>query len=262
MSQAYPISDPGMELRDLLSSEDFRARMRKPRNLNADMKAFSSLAQHFAGSGDMLLQALVNVALEITPADSAGISLEIQEDTNPRFQWVAVAGSFERFLHGTTPRFFSPCGECVDRGKPQLYTVSKPYYDFLGIEAEPITDGILIPWKTAEQQGTFWIVSQQGPEAFDFDDYSVLVSLTEFAAIAVEQQGKRRMQRRDDRMESAASTSHTMAHEINNPLQSLTNTVYLAKQGDANANLHLEQASRDLARLSEIVKTLLVPRKD
>jgi hypothetical protein len=95
------------------------------------------------------------------------------------------AGTFSQYLNGTTPRFFSPCGTCLSAGRPQRYRVTKPYYDFLGVVAEPINDGLLIPWTSDESRGTIWAISQGSAETFGPDDYKLLNTLADFAGISV-----------------------------------------------------------------------------
>ena len=51
--------------------------------------------------------------------------------------------------------------------------------------------------------------------------------------------------------------AHKLAHRINNPLQSLTNTIFLARYGKDNVEEHLVQAEADLQRLSLQVAKLL-----
>ena len=165
--------------------------------------------------------------------------------------------SFAHFLHGTTPRFFSPCGTTLDRGVAQHYRLTKPYYDFLGIEADPVTDGILIPWSAENLRGTLWCVSHKSDTAFDAEDYRMLQSLADFAAIAIRQQVQQKILVKHAEEASAAAMANQLAHEINNPLQSLTNTVYLAAQGGKDAHGYAEQASRDLNELSGLVRKLL-----
>jgi hypothetical protein len=116
---------------------------------------------------ESVLQELVSAAVELCGDESAGISLVDPESGT--FQWVAITGSFAPYLHGRTPRNFSPCGTCLDTGRPQLYRVTRPYYDFLGVTAQPITDGILIPWSNEFLKGTLWAVSHSSSEAFDFE---------------------------------------------------------------------------------------------
>lgn len=148
-------------------------------------------------------------------ADSAGISLEETGDNGERrFRWVAISGSFAGFLGGTTPRFFSPCGTTLDAGRPQLYRVTKPYYEYLGIQAEPITDGILIPWETGEMRGTIWCVSQGRHEAFDMADYQLLEGLASFAAIAVRNSFQQKQLREQEGLLGAAAVAEKLRPEL------------------------------------------------
>jgi hypothetical protein len=51
--------------------------------------------------------------------------------------------------------------------------------------------------------------------------------------------------------------AHQLAHRINNPLQSLTNTIFLARHGKDNVEEYLVQAEADLQCLSQQVAKLL-----
>ena len=186
---------------------------------------------------------------------SAGVSL-LEGDT---FRWVAVAGSFSKFLGGRTPTNFSPCGVCMERNRAQLYKVDKPYYDFLGIEAEPIREGILLPWHAGQQEGTIWIVSQQESGKFDREGYRLAQMLADFAAIAVRHQEAMDTAREQEQLAASARTANELAHQINNPLQSLTNAVYLLRKSEAGYDKGqvMEIMSTDLQRLSDLVKKIL-----
>jgi hypothetical protein len=247
-----------MELRDLLHDEHFPHRKKSPADPDRESVALRRLARTFAGNPELVLQELVDLAVQFCGADSAGISLEESNETPEwRFRWVAVAGSFEKYLYGTTPRHYSPCGTCLDSGRPQLYRVTKPYYDYLGVVAEPITDGILIPWMSDDLRGTLWAVAHHSDEAFDLDDYNLLNGLADFASIAIRHRRQDKVLRQKEREAASAAKAHELAHHINNPLQSLTNTIYLAQRGGADAVAHMEQAARDLSSLSELVKRIL-----
>lgn len=177
----------GMELRDLLDDPEFRLRKKRPRQETYAAEAYRILARVFVDNPDAVLQCLVEAATAFCGADSAGVSLEETADGNGerRFRWIAIAGSFAPFLNGTTPRFFSPCGTTLDRKRAQLYRVRKPYYDYLGVKADPITDGILIPWQAGEMRGTLWVVSHRHRKAFDVEDFKLIDGLADFASIAV-----------------------------------------------------------------------------
>lgn len=251
--------DTGMELHDLLSDPDFPRRAPKRRDPARETEALRRLARLFASRPEVVLQELCDIAVESCGADSAGVSLEVP-DPNPaeaRFRWVAIAGSFAQYIHGTTPRFYSPCGTCLDRNAPQLYRVTKPYYDFLGVEAEPIVDGLLIPWVAGNTRGTLWMISHTNTEAFHIDDYQLLRALADFAAIAVRHRNQQETLLRQAEAAAAAAMANNLAHKINNPLQSLTNTVFLAGQGGENVPQLLQQASAELDSLSSCVRELL-----
>jgi hypothetical protein len=254
-------SDTGMELRDLLSDRAFLSRTGKRRDLQQPFDALRRITQVFATHPEDVLQELVNVAMTCCGADSAGISLEEPDQSaKPTFRWVAVAGSFSQYIEGRTPRFFSPCGTCLDSGRPQLYRVTKPYYDFLGVTAEPITDGMLIPWEADRIRGTIWAVSHTSELAFERADYELLKSLSDYVAVIIRQRKVDEKARQVAKAEASLERAHKMAHQINNPLQSLTNTLFLASQAGPAAQSYIQSALAELASLSDRVRRLLALR--
>lgn len=148
-----------------------------------EAELFVRLRASLAESKEAAMNALVQIAVTDCHADSAGISLE---EPGPKgdlqFRWVVVAGSFVPYLNGTTPRFYSPCGTCLDRGVPQRYQIWEPYYNFLGVNAKPIRDGLLIPWHAEHRQGTLWIVSHQSNDCFTESDFALMRKLASFVA--------------------------------------------------------------------------------
>ena len=181
--------DSGFEMHDLLDSREFTQRTPKTHVTNREQLALKKIAEQFSAPPEAMLQELLQAAVDYCGADSAGVSLEEQDETgNLRFRWIAVAGSFKKYLHGTTPRKFSPCGVCIDQWRPQYYKVTKPYYDFLGVTAEPILDGMLIPWESNALRGTIWVVSHKTESAFDMSDYTMLKRLADLISVAVRHQ--------------------------------------------------------------------------
>jgi hypothetical protein len=252
------VSDSGMELRDLLKDEDFAQRTARKRDFQQPFEALSPITKVYAERPEEILQELVQVAANCCGADSAGISLEEPNEVGePTFRWVAIAGTFSQYLHGRTPRFFSPCGSCLDSGRPQLYRVTKPYYDFLGASADAITEGILIPWEADGIRGTIWVISHQREEIFERQDYELVKGLADFIAITVRQRKMDESARELAKAKASADRAHEMAHAINNPLQKLTNTMFLAQQRIPDSDKYLDVAAYELAALSERVKELL-----
>jgi signal transduction histidine kinase len=247
-----------MELRDLLADSDFPNRTRRPHSTQQSVEAVSRLARVFAGQPQAVLQELVDIAVRYCGADSAGISLEEESPTGEKkFRWVAIAGSFAQYLNGTTPRFFSPCGTCLDAQRAQLYRVTQPYYDFLGVHAEEITDGMLIPWVNDFCRGTIWAVAHHSRDAFDLEDYRLLSTLADFASMSLRHQHQQQRLHEQERLAAAAARSNELAHLINNPLQSLVNTLYLAEHAGPASEPWIHQAQDELSDLSRLVSQLL-----
>jgi nitrogen-specific signal transduction histidine kinase len=148
---------------------------------------------------------------------------------------------------------------CLERGTPQRFRVTPRFFEILGVEAPPVTDGILLPWRTDEVRGTIFVMAHDRAMAFDADDCELMEMLASFAAMAV-RHSHQQQQIVDQATSSAAvSMANHLAHEINNPLQSLTNQVYLALEGrhEGDARMLAEELSDDLNRLSMLVKRLL-----
>ena len=256
-------AESGMEMRDLLNDVEFAHRRPRRHAAGRNFEALHQLARAVAEAPERSLDELVQVAVEFCGADSAGISLEERDESGPqRFRWVAIAGSFARYRNATAPRFFSPCGKCLSAGRPQLYRVTKPYFDYLGVEAEPITDGILIPWIAGEERGTIWAVAHHSRAAFAPDDYQLLQVLGDLAAMAVRHQAQMGAVRERERGVASADRANELAHQINNPLQTLTNTLYLARQGGPEAAAALDLASHELEALSGLVAEMLCLRSE
>ena len=195
MQEKIGDSASGVMIQDLLDSPEFMARERRRRDPDRWARALETVEKRLAESADAGLQMLVDIAAESSDADSSGISLEEEtEEGDLQFRWVVVTGSFRKYLNGTTPRFYSPCGTCLDRGAAQHYQVTNPYYNFLGVTAEPILDGVLIPWRKGDSQGTIWLVSHRSETAFDVGDYEFVRRLADYLGSAMRraQYGKRR----------------------------------------------------------------------
>jgi hypothetical protein len=252
--------DTGLEVLDLRSDPAFAARRLHVRNVVMQMEGMHRLACAFVESPDTILQELVNAAVDLCGADSAGISIERENKTDENFyQWVATAGQYSNFLNATLPRSPSACSVCLERGRPQLFRVTQRFFDLMGIEAPTVTDGILLPWQMEEVRGTIWIMAHGREEAFDGDDSRMMQVLAKFAAMGVRQQRQQKLLMEQASATAAAGMANELAHKINNPLQSMTNVVYLAAEGKSGGDSKAlaGELSEHLGRLSGLVGELL-----
>ena len=252
--------DTGLEVLDLQALGSFASRTMHPYDAAAQMAALQTIAHAFVEAPDTLLQELVNAAVNLCGADSAGISIVKEDATDESYyHWVATAGQYSAFLNAILPRYPSACGVTLQRGRPQLFRVNQKFFDIMGITAPLVTDGILLPWQVDETRGTIFVMAHGRTEAFDQNDQRMMQMLADFAAMAVRHRKQQQKLIQQAAATAAADMANKLAHRINNPLQSLTNILYLAAEGHHGKEAQElgQQASADLAKLSTLVAKLL-----
>lgn len=254
------VEQTGLEVLDLRCDAAFGTRSLHVRDVATQMAGLQRLSRALLERPDTILQELVDAAVDLCGADSAGISIEKEDGSDKEFyHWIATAGLYSGFLNAILPRYPSACGLCLERGHAQHFTVSKKFFEILGVEAPLVTDGILLPWRTEDTRGTIFVMAHGRTEAFDENDARLMTMLADFAAMGFKQQKQQARMIEQARIAAAAKMANELAHEINNPLQSMTNAAYLFAEG--NPGLDQKALGRDLSneirRLSAIVKTLL-----
>jgi signal transduction histidine kinase len=83
--------------------------------------------------------------------------------------------------------------------------------------------------------------------------------LADFTAIGVRHLHQQKLLMERAGLAAEAAMANKLAHKINNPLQGLTNILFMAKEGyygDSAKNVGLH-AARDLERLSSLVSEIL-----
>lgn len=176
-----------LSVADVTITPDLWARLPRPPNLAAEMAAMRRLADTLGSDPSKVFQVCVDLALELCNADSCGISVrECTDAGEDIFRWIAVAGQLEPHLHGTTPRYFSPCGVCVDSGAPLLMRQPELVYPYLDLGL-PLHDVLLIPLteQGSKLEGTIWIVAHNPARKFDGEDARVMQRIAVFTATAL-----------------------------------------------------------------------------
>jgi hypothetical protein len=253
-------SDTGLEVLNLREDATFAERRLHTRDVALQTEGVQRLARAFVDKPDTILQELVDVAVELCGADSAGISIEREDGSDKEFyHWVATAGQYSDFLNAILPRYPSACGLCLQRGEAQHFRVGQRFFEIMGIEAPLVTDGILLPWRVDGTRGTIFVMAHGRTEAFDGEDARMMQLLADFAAMGFRQQRQQRELMERTRAAAAAAMANDLAHRINNPLQALTNQLYLASSGQStgDAKTFAAEISGDFERLSKLVRELL-----
>lgn len=141
MTQLTPQDIPDLE--SVISTAELRRRPSPAPDYAAENLALVALAQQTAVSPNGILQRLVETAMTLCRAHSAGISL--LEDDRKRLRWIAIAGQWAGHLGGGTPRNFGPCGTVLDRSVPLLFSRPGCHFTYLA-RVTPFTDEeLLIP---------------------------------------------------------------------------------------------------------------------
>jgi signal transduction histidine kinase len=228
----------------------------RPRRLPNHRKnhhALGVLAGEMADNPRNMLQKLVEIAVDLCDADTAGISL-LDGDV---FRWVAVAGVFASYRGGTMPRDESPCGVCIDRDTTQLMYL--PDRCFPALLAEPrFVEALLIPFHDhGKAVGTVWVVSHTNERKFDKEDEQIVRTLAQFASAgwqlwktleAAEEAGRRK----DDFLA-------TLGHELRNPVGAIATAATIIQRhvSEPAGNRAIEIISRQCRHMSRLVEDLL-----
>jgi signal transduction histidine kinase len=237
-----------------------------------------------------ILQTLVDTALDLCRAGSAGMSLLETHDGEAIFRWAALAGAYVVHQNGTMPRDASPCGVTIARNATQL--LATPGRVFPAVQATPpIVECLLVPFTVEGRPiGTVWILAHDDQRKFDREDARIVQMLAQFAAAgwqvwqahtALERRvaertaaWQREMAERQRLEREAQQAAHFallgrlaagVSHEIRNPLSAIFLLVdlldeELREQAPASTSLVAEPLlaiRTQLARLEDLVQDYL-----
>lgn len=162
-----------VDIRTALQSRSHR----RP-DYEAEHRALGILAREMAENPRNMLQKLVELAVELCHADTAGISLI----EGPLFRWEALAGIFGSYRGSTMPFDASPCGVCVNQNSTQLMHLPDRYFPALRTDPR-FVEALLIPFHDhGKAIGTVWIVAHGHERKFDLEDERIVRTLAEFAS--------------------------------------------------------------------------------
>lgn len=172
-------------LADVIINDKLFSRRIHTLSARVEMKAMYELADLLAQGAPALLKRLAQMAVELCDAGSGGISMLEAEEDGELFRWRALAGALEKYEGGSTPREWSPCGQCLKAAKPMLYSYPGRYFSYFQEVDTPIVEGLVIPmYADARPIGTIWIISHDERRHFDAEDVRIMTSLGCFVSAA------------------------------------------------------------------------------
>jgi two-component system, cell cycle sensor histidine kinase and response regulator CckA len=165
--------------------EAMARRPSRPPDHEAENRALRELARALVAPNGNVLQRLVESAIGLCGAQSAGVSLIEMDGAEKIFRWHAVAGRWAGFLMGFMPRDASPCGIVVDRHAAQLMLSPELHFAAMRVADPPAVEALLVPFDVlGETVGTVWVISHDERTRFSSEDLRIVTSLSHFAAAA------------------------------------------------------------------------------
>ena len=250
------ISGSGVSLATLASVDilnELSSRPRRAARIQEEHRAFTLLAAEMAANPRNMLQKLVELAVDVCDAHTAGISL-LDGDV---FRWEAIAGVLARARGSTMPRENSPCGVCIDRNTTQLMHL--PDRCFPALPSEPrFVEAMLIPFHShGVPIGTVWLVSHNHDRKFDREDERFVLQLSQFASaswlmLRSSEQLEQLNRRKDEFLA-------VLGHELRSPLGAIFTATALVKArlgDDAIATSGVEMISRQSRHLLRLADDL------
>jgi RNA polymerase sigma factor (sigma-70 family) len=180
----FPKSQPA-SLMDVVISDQLLSRRIHTVAARVEMNAMHELAQLLADGAPGLLKRLAQMAIELCDAGSGGISMIEATNDGELFRWNALVGELEKYEGGSTPRDWSPCGQCLKAARPMLYSYPARFFTYFQEVETPIVEGLVIPMYLDSQPiGTIWIISHD-ERSFDAEDVRIMTSLGNFVSAAL-----------------------------------------------------------------------------
>ena len=201
---------------DVFVTEELAARPAKRTDCRREKKAMLDLASRLADASGEVLPRFVELAMEMTGAVSAGLSIFDAECEPDVFRWKHLHGSLARFEGGTTPRNNSPCGVTLDADTPILVAHPEQLYDWIAAHNLILPEVLLVPLTVGhgEQLGTLWVVADANGH-FDCGDAQAVSDLAVFVGTAL------LVRRREEQSRRALEEQETVAQEMSHRLKNM-----------------------------------------
>jgi signal transduction histidine kinase len=268
-----PLQDP-VPLEAVVSTHELAVRSSRAPDFEAENQALLLLARQLTNSPDDVLQGLVDTALALCRAHSAGLSLLENEGpagdlspTGARFRWHAVAGEWRPLAWNTTTRRDDgPCGTVLDCDGPVLFSrVHRHWPQFADVRPLMI-EALLVPFHVnGRGVGTVWVVSHDEERRFDAEDRRLLESLATFAATAYQNRlASAALLAANESLREANTRKSEflaiLAHELRNPLAPICNALQILNDASSDGSAGhpaLEMMERHVGQVVRLVDDLL-----
>ncbi len=243
----------------VLATDQLASRLARATDSAAEIKALVDLAEEMGHPSRHVLQQLVQTAMILCRAGSAGVSLLEAVDGKKRFRWHALAGALREHLWSVAPRDASPSGVVFDHDAPQLFRYPERHFRYLSELRPLIIEELLVPFSIdGKPMGTIWVASHDENIQFDSGDAAVIAKLGRVAAAAVRANTLLEELRESTRRKDEFLT--ILSHEMRNPLAAMSNAAkFLADGGGSEPDQERARAviQRQLTQITRLSEDLL-----
>ncbi|HEX8302398.1 sensor histidine kinase [Sphingomonas sp.] len=201
---------------DLYITEELSVRLDRPVDYQREAAALQELASRMAAAPEEVLPKFVELAMTLTGATSAGLSLYESQPAPGVFRWRHLTGMLAPFEDATTPRNHSPCGVTLDRCGTVLSKNPERFYEWIAAENLVIPEVLLVPLyiEPDEPAGTLWVVGEYNGQ-FTTEHSRVTRQLADFVGLAMRAQAK------ELRLRLALDEQETLAREMSHRLKNI-----------------------------------------
>lgn len=235
---------------DLYITAELERRPPKGIDYQVEKLALKDIAGQMLDHPEQVLPRLVERAMQLTGAASAGISaFELEHGSAGIFRWRDLRGKLASFEGATTPRDYSPCGVCLDRFEPTLTRHPERYYAWIAEAGVVCPEALLVPLYMAHGQplGTLWIVAEEAGY-FDAGHAGVMQELASFVGIALAVlQNQCRLQEALDRQEML---TREMDHRVSNVFAIVDGMIHASRLSASSVDGYAQSLSGRLHALA------------
>jgi signal transduction histidine kinase len=245
---------PPASFQDVDVRRELSVRVPRGRNHEHERDALVVLAREMSANPRNMLQKLVELAVDLCSAPTAGISLL----DGVAVRWEAMAGVLASQRGKMLARDRSPCGVCIDQNATQLMRLPDRSFPALALEPR-FVELLMIPFHARGRPiGTVWVVSHSADRTFDREDERILLVFAEFAAAGWQ------LWKAFDAAADASGRKDaflaTLGHELRNPLAAITTATSIISHeivGNARAQRAVDVVARQCRHVARLADDLL-----
>jgi CheY-like chemotaxis protein len=245
-------------LDDVLITPELQIRPRRARESGALEAAMLVLADELADPSRHALQRVVDMAMSLCDAGSAGFSLRETVDGRERYRWFAVAGALREYLWSALPAEMAFSSTVVERKGTQLLRHPSRRWRALGERRPQIVEILATPlqYGAVSPFGVLWVATHNETVQFDDGDRHILEALGHFAvaahhAYAANESERANHARKDELLAALSSELRDALAAISNAVEYLVADTATAPVDRQRAHEMVQRQLHQIGQLSE-----------